>query len=267
MVALTYLASHSEQIQFGAMVSPLSVRDPVLLARQALALDALSGGRMIMGVGAGWNAAEHAMFGYALGDVPTRMVRFEEGLEVITRLLRIAEPTSYAGRFFQLHEALLLPRSPRPHGPPIMIGGTGPRRTLPLVARYANRWDAGFLTPDGYHERAAHLDALLQQAGRKPGDLIRSVTVPVFCGNSDAELQQRLQAFRRWGSFAHTPLPQLLEQAHAGLAACIGTPDQVAAQLRRYIDVGIDELVVQWFDADDMEGLQIVAEQVLPQLN
>jgi alkanesulfonate monooxygenase SsuD/methylene tetrahydromethanopterin reductase-like flavin-dependent oxidoreductase (luciferase family) len=147
VVALAYLADHTQRVQIEPMVSPLSVRDPVMLARQAAALDDLSGGRMILGVGAGWNEPEHQMFGYALGDIATRMARFEDGLEIITRLLRSTDPVSYEGRFFQLRDALLLPRPQRPSGPPILIGGNGPRRTLPLVARYADSWNAIGLTP------------------------------------------------------------------------------------------------------------------------
>ena len=113
---------------------------------------------MILGVGAGWDEPNHTMFGYQLGDVATRMARLEDGLEVITHLLRNNGPTSYHGPFFQLREALLLPQPQRPGGPPLLIGGTGPRRTLPLVARYADIWDAGFLTPETFAQRAAHLD-------------------------------------------------------------------------------------------------------------
>src|SRR2546425_8737296 len=104
VVSLTYLADHTQRIHFGPLVAPLSFRHPTLLARQAAALDDLSGGRMILGVGAGWQEREHQLFGHDLGDVPTRMARLEEGLEVITRLLRIDEPTTYIGRFFQLRE-------------------------------------------------------------------------------------------------------------------------------------------------------------------
>ena len=88
VTALTYLAAHSKRVHFGSLVAPLSFRDPVLLARQAAAIDALSGGRMILGLGAGHQAAEHTMFGYALGDVVTRMDRLADGLAVITGLLR-----------------------------------------------------------------------------------------------------------------------------------------------------------------------------------
>lgn len=266
IVALTYLASHSEQIHFGSMVSPLSLRDPVLLARQAIALDNLSGGRMIMGLGAGWNEAEHTMFGYQLGDLNTRMARFEEGLEVIIRLLHTDRPISFDGRFFNLREALLLPQPERAGGPPLMIGGTGPRRTLPLVARYADRWDAGFLTPEQYCERASQLDQLLTHVGRYPSDVRRSVTVPVFCWRTQAELEQRAIGIRRIGAFSSMPLEQVLEQAHADLAAISGTPAQVVAGIQAYQDAGVDELVIQWPAVDDIEGLQILASDVLPQL-
>ncbi|MEP7190315.1 MAG: LLM class flavin-dependent oxidoreductase, partial [Roseiflexaceae bacterium] len=133
-------------------------------------------------------------------------------------------------------------------------------------ARYADRWDAGFLTPEAYRERAAQLDQLLHKAGRMPGDVMRGVTVPVFCGRDSAELEQRVQGLRRWGQFATMPLDQLLEEVRAGLSAITGTPEQVAAQLRAYVAAGVDELVIQWCDADDLEGLQFLAEQVLPSL-
>src|SRR5579875_4178762 len=146
-VSLVYLADHSRRLHFGPLVAPLSFRHPTLLARQAAALDDLSGGRMILGLGAGWQEREHRLFGLDLGGVPVRMARFEEGLEVITRLLHSDEPITYEGRYFQLHDAILLPRPQRPGGPHIMIGGNGPKRILPLAARYANIWNGTYLSP------------------------------------------------------------------------------------------------------------------------
>lgn len=134
VTGLTYLADHTTRVHVGSLVAPLSFRDPVLLARQAAAIDALSGGRMILGLGAGGNAAEHTMFGYTLGDVTTRMDRLAEGLAVITGLLRSDAPLNYEGRFYHLREAVLVGPK-RVGGPPILIGGRGPKRTLPLVAR------------------------------------------------------------------------------------------------------------------------------------
>ena len=95
IVSLTYLADHTRRIHFGQLVAPFSFRNPMLLARQAAALDDLSNGRMILGVGAGWQEREHRLFGFELGDVATRMARFEEGLAVVTRLLMCDEPVTY----------------------------------------------------------------------------------------------------------------------------------------------------------------------------
>ncbi|HET9918532.1 MAG TPA: TIGR03560 family F420-dependent LLM class oxidoreductase, partial [Ktedonobacteraceae bacterium] len=161
IVSLTYLADHSSRIHFGPLVAPLSIRNPAILARQALAIDDLSNGRMILGLGAGWQEREHSHFGYNLGDVRMRMARFEEGLEVVTRLLHSDEPVTYEGNFFSLREAILLPRPARAGGPPILIGGNGKKRTLPLAARFADIWNGLSLTPEGFSERSQLLDELL----------------------------------------------------------------------------------------------------------
>ncbi len=266
IVALTYLADHTARVRFGALVSPLSVRDPVTLARQAAALDDLSGGRFVLGVGAGWNAAEHAMFGYALGDLPTRFARLEEGLEVLTRLLRGDGPAHYAGRFFRLEGAILAPRPQRPGGPPILIGGHGPRRTLPLVARYADIWNVHTKALPEVRERAALLDRLLTVAGRRPADVRRTMNAPVFCGRTPVELERRLQGVRRYPGWEALPHDQLLATLRARLGAIIGTLEEVVAQLRACEEAGIAEVSVQWYDADDLEGLALLATEVLSKL-
>jgi alkanesulfonate monooxygenase SsuD/methylene tetrahydromethanopterin reductase-like flavin-dependent oxidoreductase (luciferase family) len=213
-----------------------------------------------LGVGAGWNEAEHAMFGYELGDMATRMARLEEGLEVITRLLRSDGPASYEGRFFRLRNAMLLPQPQRPGGPSILIGGTGPRRTLPLVARYADSWNAIRLTPDGFREHSTHVDQLLHAAGRSPSDVKRTVTVPVFCGRTATELEHQTRGLRRFRPFANTPLNQIRTER----AAIMGTPEEVVTQIRAYAAVGVEEVLVHWFAADDIDGLKVLAEHVLP---
>lgn len=92
IVSLTYAADHTSRVKIGPLVAPLSIRDPVMLARQAATIDDLSGGRFVLGLGAGWMEREHVMFGYELGDIPTRFARFAEALEVVTRLLRKTSP-------------------------------------------------------------------------------------------------------------------------------------------------------------------------------
>ncbi|HCI79284.1 MAG TPA: LLM class F420-dependent oxidoreductase, partial [Ktedonobacter sp.] len=168
IVSLTYLADHSQRLHFGPLVAPVSFRNPMLLARQAAALDDLSNGRMILGLGAGWQEREHTLFGYDLGDTRTKMSRLQEALEVITRLLNSDEPVTFEGHYYQLRGATLLPRPQRRGGPEILIGGGGVKWSLPLVVRYATQWNVAYLAPDAFRERAATLDKMLQAAGRKP---------------------------------------------------------------------------------------------------
>lgn len=266
VVSLTYLADHTRRIHFGPLVAPLSIRHPTLLVRQAAALDDLSGGRMILGVGAGWQEREHRLFGHDLGDVPTRMARLEEGLEVITRLLRSNELVTYEGRFFQLRGATLLPRPQRPGGPPIMVGGNGPKRTLPLVARFADIWNATFLTPDAFREHSAILDALLHAAGREPSDVRRTMMNGLVFGRDMSELDRRLSWRHNQSELAGKPLETVLETLHSSRGAIVGTPDMIVQQIKAFADAGLEELVLQWFDLDDIEGLRAFATNVLPRL-
>jgi alkanesulfonate monooxygenase SsuD/methylene tetrahydromethanopterin reductase-like flavin-dependent oxidoreductase (luciferase family) len=223
---------------------------------------------MILGVGAGWMEREHTMFGYPLGDVPTRMARLEEGLEVITRLLRSAEPITYTGQFYHLQEAVLRPLPHRPGGPPLLIGGSGPRRTLPLVARYADIWNAQRVTPEAFAERSARLDELLGEVGRQPRDVKRTVMAPVICGHDPAELEQRVSGLRRLlPNGAQIPLDALLDHLRAVFVnPIVGTPEQVIEQIRAFERVGCEELMAHWLPVDDLAGLHLLAEHVLPQL-
>jgi F420-dependent oxidoreductase-like protein len=266
IVSEVYLADHTQRIHFGPMVAPLSFRDPTLLARQAAAIDDLSGGRFILGLGAGWQEREHTLFGHDLGDVDTRMTRLEEGIEVVTRLLRSNEPVTFEGKYFQLRGATLLPRPQRPGGPRILIGGNGKKRTLPLVARYANVWNGVFLTPDAYRELNAHLDTLLQQAGRQPGDVRRTMMTALFFSKDRESLERRVNEFKEQRSeLANLSLEQAIQMLQSRML--IGTPDQLVAQIQAYVTAGAEELMLQWFEMDDIEGLRAFAASVLPQLS
>jgi len=266
IVSLTYLADHTQRIHFGPLVAPFSFRNPMLLARQAAALDDLSNGRMILGLGAGWQQREHHLFGFDLGDIPTRMARFEEGLEVVTRLLNSDEPVTYESRFFQLRGATLLPRPQRPGGPRILIGGNGPKRTLPLAARYAHIWNAISLSPDEFRSRSATLDELLLEAGRKPGDVKRTMMKAVFFGRDIAELDHRL----RWRADHHDYAGKSLDEVINIMAHqnndLVGAPDMIIEQIKANAAAGVEELMLQWFDLDDIDGLRAFAKSVLPHL-
>jgi len=165
-VSLTWLASHTRHLLFGPLVSPVSFRHPTMTARMAAAVDDLSQGRLVLGVGAGWQAREHANYGWELLDAKKRFDRLEEGIQVITQLLRSDQPVDFQGEYYHLREAIVLPRPARPGGPPILIGGNGLNRTLPLVARYADEWNAVYITVEKFTKLNASLDELLQQQNR-----------------------------------------------------------------------------------------------------
>jgi len=267
MIGLSYLADHTQRVRFGTVVALMAAHDPVLLARQAVALDDLSGGRMVLGLGAGGQEREHRMFGYTLGDVPTRMARLEEGLEVITRLLRSAEPVSYTGRFYQLEDAMLLPHPQRKGGPPILIGGSGPKRTLPLVARYGDIWNPQVLTPEVYRERSALLDDLLRAAGRQPSDVRRTMNVRVLCGRSPAELERGLSWLRGTVPFfADMPLDALLDLLRTPFGVLVGPPDTIVEHFQALAAAGVEEIILEWSALDDSAGLELIAEQILPHI-
>ncbi len=249
-VSLTWLAGHTRRIEFGPMVSPVSFRNPVFTARIAKDVDDLSGGRLTLGVGAGWQVREHQNFGFPLLDIPQRFARFEEGLQVISSLLHSDEPVDFQGDYYQLSEAILLPRPQRPGGPPILIGGNGEKLTLPLVARYADEWNGVFLPVDQYAKRSRRLDELLVAAGRQPSDVRRSLMTGIFFGRTDAELKTRLD---RAGSTAD-------ELRTRG--AIVGTPSEVAEQLAQRAEIGIERVMLQWLELDDLDGLAAFAEAV-----
>src|SRR3990172_2547809 len=161
-VSLTYLATHTQRISFGPLVTPFSFRHPALTARMAAAVDDLSNGRLQLGLGAGWQEREHEMFGLDLLTLRGRMRRFKEGMEVVTSLLKSDKALSYDGDYYQLKDAILLPRPQRPGGPPPTPRGNGQKRTLQLAARYAHEWNAVSLTPQDFREHCQRLDEFLK---------------------------------------------------------------------------------------------------------
>jgi F420-dependent oxidoreductase-like protein len=267
IVSLAYLADHSSRVRFGPLVAPLSCRDPVMLARQAAALDDLSGGRMILGVGTGWLEREHSLFGYELEDLRTRFARLEEGLEVITRLLKSDEAVSYEGQFYRLRDAILLPRPGREGGPPIMIGGSGSVRTPELAARFADVWNGISMEPDMFRERSAALDLLLSKHGRRPRDVKRTLASLCFFGRTEDALEQRVQLAREWDEdLASLPLEETLEALRTEWGAIAGSAEVAIEQIRAYEQAGVEELMLQWFPADDVGGAEAFAKDVLSRL-
>ena len=251
-VSLTWLAGNTERIEFGPLVAPFSFRHPAHTARMASAIDDLSGGRLTLGLGAGWQDREHEKFGFPLLDVAGRFRRFEEGLEAVTRLLRGDKPSNFSGEFYSLQDAILLPRPARPNGHPILIGGNGETRTLPLVARFADEWNAVFAAAEEVRRLNAVLDNLLEEGGRQPGDVRRSLMTGCIFGQSDAKVKEVSKVY------GELTLEELQEHGFI-----IGTGSQVAEQLSELAETGLDRVMLQWLDLDNLEGLEALAKAVL----
>ncbi len=241
-VSLTWLACNSSRLEFGPIVSPLSFREPTMLARMAAAVDDLAGGRLQLGLGAGWQVREHTNFGFELLDVGPRFDRFAEGLEVITGLLRSDTPISFQGSYYRLNEAILLPRPQRPGGPPIVIGGNGPKRTLPLAARYADEWNGVYITPARFAELNHELDTLLVARGRTPSSVRRSLMLGMVYGRDEADLRNQLAGRDR--------------EALIARGMVVGTPSEVRAQLDAYAAAGVQRAMLQWLALDDIDRLE-----------
>lgn len=249
-VSLTWLASHTSRIEFGPMVSPVSFRQPTMTARMASAVDDLSNGRLHLGLGAGWQEREHHNYSWELLDMDGRFARFEEGLQIISHLLQKDEPLNFDGDYYQLHDAVLLPRPQRPGGPPILIGGNGPKRTLPLVAQYATEWNGVYIPPKTFAERSAQLDELLGGNGRHPSEVRRSLMTGLVFGKDQADFDAKMA--QRTVTAA--------ELRERGLV--VGTSNEIVDQLGTFAEAGVQRIMLQWIDLDDMAGLEALGRVV-----
>jgi len=249
--SLTWLADNTKRIEFGPLVTPFSFRHPAFTARMASTVDDLSGGRLTLGLGAGWQDREHNLFGFDLLEPKERYDRFEEGLEVVTRLLQSDEPVAFDGRYYHVHGATLLPRPGQKGGPRILIGGDGGKRMRSLVARFAVEWNCVMLTPQVFAERNQLLTDSLKEAGRGSSSVRRSMMTGCFFGKDEAALNEKLSTRNRTA-----------EQLHErGIVA--GSSNQVKEQLRILEEAGLERIMLQWLDLDDLDGMEALAKTVL----
>jgi probable F420-dependent oxidoreductase len=212
---LSALAASTERVTIGSYVLCAPLRNPALLAKMAETLDEVSGGRLVLGLGAGWNQGEFDAYGYEFAD---RFDAFEDSLRIVASMLRTSRGT-HEGRVFRSRDARLEPRGPRPAGPPIMVGASGPR-LLRLTAELADHWNAGLRLPVELPELAARVDEACRIVGRDPRTLTRSAealvrTLPAASASDPEERELR------------------------------GTPSELAAAIRDYAGHGIGELQVQ----------------------
>jgi F420-dependent oxidoreductase-like protein len=263
--ALTVAAARTRNIRFGPLVTPITFRHPALLARMATALDWLGGGRLVLGLGAGWNDVEHAAFGLDFPPTAERMDRLEEGIQVILRLWNEGRAV-FRGRYYQLDGAEAHPK-PLTGRVPILLGGGGERRTLPLVARYADEWDVpGGLSPDALRAKNARLDELCRAIGRDPTTVLRSTSTAYLVYRDERELQRRIDALRgiypEVAGLRAEDVPPLLESWNWR----IGAPDRLAAEFRALAEAGAERIILQHSNPEDLEALEILAREVIPMI-
>ena len=249
--SLTWLADNTTRIEFGSLVTPFSFRHPVFTARMASAVDDLSNGRLTLGMGAGWQEREHTLFGFDLLEPKARYDRFEEGLEVVTRLLHSDERVTFEGKYYQLQDAVMLPRPQRNGGPRVLIGGDGGKRMMSLVVRYAVEWNCVMLTPQVFAERNHLLTKELMAAGRKPESVRRSMMTGCVFGKDESALKEKLAARKR----------SVEELKARGVVA--GSRLEVLEQIRVLEEAGVQRVMLQWLELDDLAGLEALAKSVL----
>jgi F420-dependent oxidoreductase-like protein len=250
-LTLAGLARETSRIRLGTLVSSATFRLPGPLAIAVAQVDAMSGGRVELGLGAGWYEAEHTAYGVPFRTRPERFDRLAEQLEIITGLWSTPAGSTYTfqGEHFQLAGGPGLPKPVQSPYPPVIVGGVGPRRTPRLAARFADEFNVGFRTPDVVAEKFATVRAL-DRGGRAP--LTYSVAGPVCCGRTDAEVRRRAAAIGRD-----------VEQVRAA-GGFAGTPGEVVEQLQVCQALGASRAYLQVLDLTDLDHLDLIAGEVAP---
>jgi F420-dependent oxidoreductase-like protein len=263
-VALALTAAETTRLRFGPLVCPMTFRHPSLLARMAASVDTLSGGRLVLGVGAGWNEHEHRAFGIPFPPLPERIDLLKEGIEVILRLLGDG-PAHFDGRYYQLEGSNPFPKPIQQPRIPLLIGTTGAGGMLRVVARYADEWDApGITSPPAYRAKRVRLETYCRDINRDPGEIRRCVSSAYLIGQDAPALRRRAAAMQRlMPSLGLLDQMAMLEVLQSD-GWIVGTPDQIVVHLRALADEGVERVIFQHNDPADFEALELIASEVMP---
>ncbi len=252
-ITLAALAVQTSRIRLGTLVSPVTFRHPGPLAVSVAQVDQMSGGRVELGLGAGWFEDEHRAYGLAFPPLGERFEMLDEQLAVITGLWAAPEGErfSFAGRHYTVRDSPALPKPAQRPRPPVIIGGGGRERTPRLAARYADEYNVAFDAVDGTEAAFGRVRAAVRAAGRAESSVIYSAAQVVCCGRDEAELARRAAAIGRQ--------PDELRQH--GLA---GTPGEIIAKIKRFAAIGAQRMYLQVLDLSDIAHLELLAAEVLP---
>lgn len=246
-VTLAGLARETSRIRLGTMVTSATFRLPAMLAIAVAQVDAMSGGRVELGLGTGWFESEHTAYGIPFPPLGDRFDRLEEQLAVVTGLWAAPGPFSFAGEHYTLVDSPALPK-PVQSPLPVIVGGAGRKRTPALAARFAAEFNAPFRSP----EEAGELFGLVRvAAGDRP--MVFSAAQALCCGRDEAEFRRRAEAIGRD--------PEELRTCALG-----GTVAEVVDRIGRYAEAGATRVYLQTLDLDDLDHVELVAAEVAPQL-
>ena len=253
-VTLGALARETTRIRLGTLVTSATFRLPGPLAIAVAQVDAMSGGRVELGLGAGWYEAEHTAYGIPFPPMGERFARLEEQLSIITGLWSASGAFSFQGRYYDIADSPGLPKPVQRPGPPIIIGGKGRRRTPALAARFADEYNVPFSslaeTKDAFGRVT---DACAAEGRDGRATLVFSFAQTIVCGRGDAEVRRRAEAV---GVNAAAP--------RAG--QIVGTPAAVADQLREFDGIGASRAFLQVLDIRDLDQVDLIAAEVIPLL-
>jgi len=248
---LTGVLLGTERVMGGPMVLSEAFRNPAWLANAAATLDHMSGGRLILGIGAGWYEGEYRAYGYPWAPGGERVERLGEALEIIKRFW--ASPgEGFAGRHYRADGTIDAPKPLQQPHPPIWVGGQGPK-LLRLAARYADAWNAPILFPEQVAERAETLRKLCEAEGRPMVEI--TYEGPVWIDSDGDRIDARIAR----NAAAENPT----QQTYARVAIA-GTPERVAARIREYVDAGVTHVVCHFGRTTDLRGTELFAREVIP---
>ncbi|MGW9308137.1 LLM class F420-dependent oxidoreductase [Saccharomonospora azurea] len=256
-ITLAGLARETSRIRLGTLVTAATFRHPSVLAISVAQVDQMSGGRIEFGLGSGWYADEHTAYGIDLPPVRELFDRYSEQLAVITGLWDTPEggTFSFEGEHYTLKDAPGLPKPVQRPRPPVILGGTGKKRTPELAARYADEFNVPFNDIETARAQYERVDAAAEAAGRRPGDITRSAALVVAVGRDDAEVARRADAIGR----------EVAELKTNGVA---GTVSEAVDTIGRWREsTGITRLYLQVLDLSDLDHLDLIASEIMPQVS
>jgi F420-dependent oxidoreductase-like protein len=254
---LSALAARTQRVKLGALVGGVTYRNPALLAKEVTCLDVISGGRAIWGIGAGWFDAEHEGYGYEFGTFTERFEKLEEALQIVKSMFT-EDATTFDGKWFRVKDALNVPRPIQPGGPPVLIGGSGEKKTLRMVAQYADA--CNFF---GDADQLRHLVGVLEQhcvsLDRDPSTICKTTLATLVAGRTQEEAEAAIA--QRFGASSLADLPADVRD-RIQRRMIIGGPDRAAERVQGLLDAGLDGVIVNLLAAHELESVQVAADVV-----